>query len=256
MKNQKQKTNWLVDAALFAGFLICFWLDLTGLMLHQWLGVAAGGIAFYHLLVHWNWLEAVTERLFGRTSGQARLYYLIDVALMLGFWLILVSGLLISTWLNLSLENYSAWVDLHITLSIVSLVLVAIKIGAHWRWIITVAKRSVFPPAAPKAGAPTAQPATVTVNASRRDLLKLMGLVSAAAVLSIAGIVNQGENTLSSESSTGQSTTGLTSQENLLQSNSDDSCVVRCNKSCSYPGRCNRYVDTNGNGRCDNGECV
>jgi hypothetical protein len=32
-------------------------------------------------------------------------------------------------------------------------------------------------------------------------------------------------------------------------------CVVRCNKGCSYPGRCRRYVDTNNNRRCDLGEC-
>ncbi len=34
------KSNWLIDATLLAGFLATFFLDLTGLVVHQWLGVA------------------------------------------------------------------------------------------------------------------------------------------------------------------------------------------------------------------------
>jgi FtsZ-interacting cell division protein ZipA len=33
-------------------------------------------------------------------------------------------------------------------------------------------------------------------------------------------------------------------------------CTVRCNKGCSFPGRCRRYRDTNNNDRCDLGECL
>lgn len=33
-------------------------------------------------------------------------------------------------------------------------------------------------------------------------------------------------------------------------------CQPQCPKSCSYPGNCRRYTDSNGNGRCDFGECV
>lgn len=33
-------------------------------------------------------------------------------------------------------------------------------------------------------------------------------------------------------------------------------CTVRCGRRCFYPGHCRRYRDTNGNGRCDLGECV
>ncbi len=33
-------------------------------------------------------------------------------------------------------------------------------------------------------------------------------------------------------------------------------CAVRCQRGCSYPGRCRKYTDANGNGRCDFGECL
>ena len=72
----KQKRNWIVDAVLFTGFLLAFFLDWTGLLWHEWLGVAVGLIAFYHLLVHWKWVNTITKRFFSRTSKQSRLYYL------------------------------------------------------------------------------------------------------------------------------------------------------------------------------------
>src|SRR5512136_2030970 len=71
----KQKTRWRVDAVLFTGFIATFFLDLTGVELHQWIGVFGGALAVYHLLSHWDWASAVTQRFFGGTSGKARQYY-------------------------------------------------------------------------------------------------------------------------------------------------------------------------------------
>ena len=45
MKSIRQKTNWWVDAALFVGFIGAFFLNLSGVVLHQWLGVVAGVLA-------------------------------------------------------------------------------------------------------------------------------------------------------------------------------------------------------------------
>ena len=71
MNTQRQKTNWLIDVALFAGFLICFLSDLTGFSVHQWLGVAVGLLAGYHLVLHWAWVKAVSLR-FSSTSPVRR----------------------------------------------------------------------------------------------------------------------------------------------------------------------------------------
>ena len=40
MKQKTQTMHWIIDAALLFGFLLAFFLDLTGLAVHQWLGVA------------------------------------------------------------------------------------------------------------------------------------------------------------------------------------------------------------------------
>ena len=70
MKQQRSKFNWMIDAVLFIGFILLFFLNLTGLALHQWIGIAGGALALYHLITHWDWVEAVTKRFFGRTSSR------------------------------------------------------------------------------------------------------------------------------------------------------------------------------------------
>lgn len=182
MKTVPQHHHWLIDAVLFLGFLVSYLLDVTGLALHEWLGVAVGILAVYHLLVHWQWVQAVTRRLVGRTSGEARWFYTLDVGLTIGFLTILVTGVVISTWLNLPLQDYLAWRDVHILSSLATLLLTVIKIGFHWKWIVCVAKRSIFKPLVPVLTT-GGKPAPLGTLASRRDFLRLMGAVGVSAFL-------------------------------------------------------------------------
>ncbi|MBI5567252.1 MAG: hypothetical protein HY870_20300 [Chloroflexi bacterium] len=255
MKTNKQKHNWLIDAALFGGLLLAFWLELTGVEVHQWLGITIAASAGYHLLTHWSWVKSVTARFFAQTSGQARQYYLVDGAVLIGLATITVTGLVISTWLNLTLSNFAAWKSLHVIASISTLLAVVAKIALHWRWIVSTARRYILP-----------KPAPAVANAlGRREFLRLMGGVSTVAVIATIGAVDAlkttaaaatATQTTGTSSTTGStSTTGTTQTTTSTQQNSS-SCVVRCNKGCSYPGHCRRYTDSNNNGKCDLGECT
>ena len=136
--NIKQTTRWFLDAALFLGFFFTFLLDLTGLEVHQWLGVSAGALAAYHLATHWTWVTAVTRRFFAGTPGRSRLYYVLDALIMGGFVTIAVTGLVISSWLNLKLGSYDGWLTVHIWASVAALAALVAKIGLHWRWVVSV----------------------------------------------------------------------------------------------------------------------
>jgi hypothetical protein len=301
MKTNRQKLNWILDALLFTGFLVSFALDLTGLPVHQWLGVFGGLLALYHLALHWNWVKTVTRRFFGKTSGQARTYYLLDFAIMFGFFLIVATGLVLSTWLNLALAHYGAWKHFHVTTSIVTLCLVVLKIGIHWRWIVRVARQTSFRltphPVQVLKPVPALQPVLPRVASSnamtRRDFLKLMGIVGAASLAAISFTLNSSQSAQASStasdssksnnlskvqsgvtasSATGESVpvteatpTAASEAVTVTQMYSPSStstttttttsCTVLCSKHCPFPGQCRRYVDTNGNGYCDRGEC-
>jgi len=260
MKGDKQKRDWLIDAVLFGGFVLALWLDLTGLAIHQWLGVAVGALALYHLVAHWRWVEAVTERLFGRVSKQARRFYAVDAGLAAGFVTIAATGLVISTWLDLSLASYAAWRTLHVLASVATLALLVVKIGLHWRWIIGTARRMFLAPA-PAGHSVAAQPAPAAAQMGRHDFVRLMAGVGAVALLAgvnaFSGTTGgQAEAAAKSQTAEGAAAPADIVSESALSASAASSCYVRCGRRCSYPGHCRRYTDTNNNGRCDLGECL
>ncbi len=272
---EKQKSHWWIDLVLLSLFWISFFPDLTGLEIHEWLGIAVMILALWHLVVHWSWVESVTLRLFSRTSFQARIQYLMDLGVMLGFVMILLTGLLISTWLDLPLYDLAAWTHIHLMVSVFTLLLVVLKLVLHWRWIAAAVRRHVFDPVFVRAetgGTPhRANPV------DRRDFLKLTGVLGAATVITVHGLFEDsadarapssaadaaevedpqptGAAVASPQAADAAAESTATSQS-MTTATAAPACTVLCPNGCSYPGRCRRYVDTNGNNLCDNGECL
>ncbi|PKN98733.1 MAG: hypothetical protein CVU42_10985 [Chloroflexi bacterium HGW-Chloroflexi-4] len=186
---RNQKLNWILDVVILLGFLISFFLNLTGLAVHQWLGVAVFLGIMFHLVNHWDWVICVFSGFFGKTCSRTRIYALIDGLLLYGFVLIIETGLVISTWFNLNLTNYEVWLDIHIYSSIATLSLAVLKIGLHWRWIVKTAAK-IFKPLPDQKLSPqvlTSSPQTSVV--SRRDFLVTMGVVGLGSALAISNVL-------------------------------------------------------------------
>jgi len=157
-----------------------------------------------------------------------------------------LTGLVVSPWLALTRANAAGWMEAHTLVSMITLLIIVLKIGLHWRWVATVAK-TVFPASAAQSGdlAPAAAPSNP--RTSRREFLEVMGVVSISSVIALS----QAAEGL--DAHTGEP--GGRSASKYLPG-SDQPCVVECVHRCSFPGQCNRYIDTNGNKRCDHGECT
>ncbi len=289
MKKPSQKTHWWIDLGMFLGYLLCFYLDLTGVVLHQWLGLSVTILALVHLLLHWDWVTSVFTRFFGRTTARSRIYLLLDMLIMVGAVMMFETGLAISTWFALDLNNFGTWLDVHVYASIITLGLVVLKLGLHWRWIAKTAKKAFAIRGMGQLPLP-GQPAAIPVPAAakevdRRQFLALMGLVGGASTLAAANVISyfktaQSVSTVqAAEISTGvaqvQATASVptaTAQASVTQaataaptptalpqvvsSPSASNCTVRCPRGCSYPGHCRRYTDSNQNNKCDLGECM
>jgi hypothetical protein len=273
------KLKFWVDTGLFSAFMATFFLELTGLAVHQWIGILVGLITVYHLVTHWNWVKAVTERFFSGTSGQSRRYYLVDAALVAGLAVIISTGLVISSWFKLSQSNYAAWRTIHISASIATLAIIVLKIGLHWRWI-AFQFRALFAQAKtnPVPVAASRQPAGARL-VTRRELIKIMGVVGVTSFIAMgkslqslaqpaSGYSNDAAsvqaNVAASSSSTAAflaaSNTGVNAASSSISSDAASQpaseCTIRCSRHCAFPGRCRRYIDTNGNNLCDQGECL
>ena len=297
MKQNKQIKNWWIDALMFVGYLFCFYLEFSGVIGHQWLGLGIGLLAVVHTWLHWDWVLLVTRRFLTCAGSRSRWFYMVDVLILIGFVVILETGLVISTWLNLDLPNYIAWLDIHLYASYGTLALLFVKISTHWRWVVNLTGRIFGRKNNPAlVGGLSPVPVPVRVDKSvldRRRFLGLMGVVGAGSLLAVINVVH--ENSIFNSSVDGSvsakgitdttgagptvttepvtPTTTTTTAETEVSSGIETTttqaslpsalptqaavaaCQVRCPKGCSFPGRCRRYIDQNGNRLCDLGEC-
>src|SRR5438067_13019996 len=85
-------TFWL-DVTLLLSVCALQTVSFTGLVLHEWLGLAIVGMVLAHLLLAWSWIASQTRRWFARQSLRARVNYLLNLALFAGVTAAIFSGI-------------------------------------------------------------------------------------------------------------------------------------------------------------------
>ena len=60
--NETLKNFWL-DILIFFAFVIDMNVHLTGLVIHEWLGLGLGVVMVIHLLFHWEWIVCTVKKL-------------------------------------------------------------------------------------------------------------------------------------------------------------------------------------------------
>ncbi|MDW8325479.1 MAG: DUF4405 domain-containing protein [Anaerolineales bacterium] len=143
--------NWWLDLTLFVALMLSLTPALTGLTIHEWLGLAlAAGVAI-HLLLHWPWLAAVLRRFIGGTNWPARFNLILNAALFIAFTVVVFTGILISRealpLFGLTFSGGRAWESLHHQASDLLLFLAALHVAIHWKWILNAFRRYVLNPA-------------------------------------------------------------------------------------------------------------
>src|SRR6476620_8177205 len=85
-----------LDLVLTASMLALFSFSLTGLHLHEWLGLALCILFPVHMLVNWTWLASTTRLLMGPLPWRVRLRYVLNASLFVAIIVVTLSGLVIS----------------------------------------------------------------------------------------------------------------------------------------------------------------
>jgi hypothetical protein len=145
---------------------ITFWLDVTllvsvcalqdvpftGLVLHEWLGLAMIGMVFAHLLLAWSWIATQSRRLFTPQSVRARINYLLNLSLFAGVTAVIFSGILISQKAIPTLTATKAapdmdwrWDTLHVQFSQTVLMLSGFHLAINWEWALASLQKVFFP---------------------------------------------------------------------------------------------------------------
>jgi hypothetical protein len=157
------KTNFYVDLAIFAAFLIAFEPAFTGVPIHEWLSLALAAAMIAHILLHWRWVVTLTVTFFKKLLRSSRLDYVVDALLFAAFTGVMLSGLLISESvlpaLGLHAVRQPAWRVLHTATANLTLVLVALHFALHWIWVVNTFARIFIRPVRRLFGKRPLQPA-------------------------------------------------------------------------------------------------
>src|SRR6185369_1721180 len=75
------KTIFWLDVTLLLSVCVLQNVRFTGLVLHEWLGLAMVGMVFAHLLFSWSWIASLSRRMFAVLCARARINYLLNLSL-------------------------------------------------------------------------------------------------------------------------------------------------------------------------------
>jgi len=111
-----------------------------GLGFHEWAGLIIGLFFFLHKALSWSWIKKVTLAFFKSSPRRARSNYVLDILLLAGMVLMILSGIAISrtidfSWLNLG-GSRMFWRVMHTSSSYITLALFGIHLGLHWKWVL------------------------------------------------------------------------------------------------------------------------
>jgi len=142
-------TFWL-DVTLLVSVCALQTVSFTGLVLHEWLGLAMVGMVLAHLLLAWSWIAIQSRCLFAKQSVRARINYLLNLSLFAGVTAVIFSGILISQQAIPTLTGTKAapdmdwrWDILHHQFSDAVLTLSGFHLAINWDWALA-AIQSVF----------------------------------------------------------------------------------------------------------------
>ena len=144
------KTNFWLDAFIFAGFLAALQPRLTGIAIHEWFTLAATATLVLHVFLHWDWAVGITKKFFSNLFHVSRLNYLVDALLFATFTVVMTSGLVISR-VVMPTFGFQAvpsrtWLEIHNASSNLTLLLTAMHFALHWSWVKNTFNRLIVAP--------------------------------------------------------------------------------------------------------------
>ncbi len=146
----------LLDMFLLTGFWLLNQVRLTGIVIHEWFGIALGLILLLHAGLHWRWISSMFRKFFRVENAIQRIKLILDFIGLIAFLTIIVSGILISRSFlpafGLSGMHSRSLKMIHVAATNAAIAMLALHLLLNLKWIFkTVAglfARRVKPAAA------------------------------------------------------------------------------------------------------------
>ncbi|NCA99554.1 MAG: DUF4405 domain-containing protein [Clostridia bacterium] len=222
--NPKLKKKLILDSILVVTLLVVMVPALSGVFLHEWIGVVIAAGLVIHLVLNRKWIAGVSRKFLSPMTLELRLSYLMNLMLGLAMVLTLISGVLISQYLFTALNaaDLALWTIIHAVASRATLGITIVHVLLHLSWIKNALKQALQ--------SPVWQPIRQAVV---RTTLGLFALGATYAVIqtsvvspALATVAGSGAASTDSDDSPAQSAVETPATETTLQDTEDGSSVI------------------------------
>lgn len=154
-KNKTKNTNRtykiITDIVMTTGLLLLMSLATTGLMIHELLGIGIFLLFFFHKFLNRAWIVSVTKHIFRHADSKkpipakTKVTYILDFIILIFVTTTVLTGISISRellpFLSALNKNIELWTPVHLASSYVSLILISIHLGLHWKYLMNLFKK-------------------------------------------------------------------------------------------------------------------
>lgn len=134
-----RKKLFAVDAVALAAYLVVATPALTGVAVHEWLGIGVFVVFFVHAVQHAGWVADTVRTALGSPAPARVANLVLDALILAAFMVVTVSGVLISGAVlpafGLYAGGYYFWDPLHAIAAKALLALLLVHVVVHWRWV-------------------------------------------------------------------------------------------------------------------------
>ena len=142
--------KFIVDLAIFIGFLLALDPRTTGIAIHEWLTIAGTMAIILHLLLNWNWIAGLTRRFFRKVAAKSRINCILNWLFFIDGVLVMLTGIMISEVVlplfGIQAPRGSIWRQLHSLTADLSLFILGLHLALNWTWVVSIIERYIIHP--------------------------------------------------------------------------------------------------------------
>ena len=145
---KKNATKIILDIIMTLLLVMLYNSHIFNVSFHEIAGLFIILLFIIHCVFNKKWIAAVSKKILTKTlPTKTKISYIIVFLLVVGFVLIIVSGILCSQVLFPAPNAHeSPWRIVHIFTSAITLILVGIHLGLHWGFVKNMLKRVISIP--------------------------------------------------------------------------------------------------------------
>jgi hypothetical protein len=147
---QARDRLWL-DLAAMTFLVVQTNPGISGIPIHQWIGIAMVVPLATHTILNWNWVMTAVGRFMGKIRPAMRSNLIIDAGLFLSMMTAGVSGVLLVPGLaaTVGVPVSLLWHAVHLAAANLAIGFFLAHLFMHARWMLDVVRRMFQPPKAP-----------------------------------------------------------------------------------------------------------